>query len=125
MINKESKNIPPEKRSVGRPKGTPNKKTDWVFELCEKHNFDPLETLIYIAKGDWKSLGFAGPTIEKFGSGNATIEEYVINTGHIADAAKTLAKFMYPTRKAIEITNDSEAQNGFKFQLVPPDDAKA
>ena len=39
-------------KTGGRKKGTPNKSTQTVRDLFEKHNFDPLEEAIKIAKGE-------------------------------------------------------------------------
>lgn len=92
----------------GRQKGTPNKSTDYIFELCAKHDFDPIEILILTAKNDWRALGFESPTITKFGFQGAVVEEPVITVDHALEATKTLVSYMYPKRKAIEVTSDSE-----------------
>lgn len=101
----------------GRVKGTPNKKTEWIFELCEKLEFDPVETLIYIAKGDWQKLGYKSEVLIKSGFQGAITEELVVSMDHRTDAAKHLMKFMYPTRKAVDINTESENGKGFTINF--------
>jgi hypothetical protein len=96
-------------RKGGRQKGTPNKDTTYLVELCEKLNCDPAEILILIAKGDWQSLGYETPMIEKFGVGGVKIIEHVIQLDHRVDAAKTLMGFIYPKRKSVEIKDDTSS----------------
>lgn len=124
-MTKVEKSSTTSQKKGGREKGTPNKKTEWIFELCQKNNFDPIQALIDVAKNNWEALGYSGPEIEKQGFQGVMVLEPVISMDHRIDAMKTLTSYMYPKRKAVEISNEGEANSGFKFQLVPPDDAKA
>lgn len=94
------------KRKVGGSrKGIPNKDTTYLMELLSKHNFDPAELLILVAKGDYKALGYDRPTYTKQGYQGIEMEEYHITMDHRIDASKTLTAHVYPKRKAVEITN--------------------
>jgi hypothetical protein len=86
----------------GRQKGSLNKKTEHIFALCEKHNFDPIETLIFFATGDWQALGLDSQYTEKQGFQGAIVRELTISTLIMKDAAKDLIQFMYPKRKSVE-----------------------
>lgn len=94
-------------KTGGRKKGTPNKSTEWIFELCQKHNFDPIETLIHIAKCDFVALGYETNTIEKFTKSGDMYLDDRITIDHRLNAANSLTGYMYPKRKAIEIKDTS------------------
>jgi hypothetical protein len=74
----------------GRKAGTPNKKTQDLFEKCEKHGVDPFESLLLIARDGEK-------------------EETRMQ------ACKELCKYLYPQRKAVEHTTDE--QQGFMMVI--------
>lgn len=93
----------------GRKKGVLNRKTEHIFEICDRHKFDPIEILIYVSKNDWESLGYDSAECEKIGLGGVVAKEDRITLTLRVDAAKKLCEFMYPKRKAIEISgNDDE-----------------
>jgi hypothetical protein len=66
-------------KAGGRQKGTPNKRTQDLMEKCVQFGVDPFEVLLDIAR-------------------NSDKEE------NRAMAAKELCQYIYPKRKAIEIT---------------------
>lgn len=72
---------------VGRQKGTPNRKTRTVEETCAKYNFDPIEAMIniYMTTQD-ESLKLS--------------------------AAKEVAQYILPKRKALEVSTTSD--EGFR-----------
>ena len=120
---KVEKNSDKRQKKGGRQKGTPNKSTEHIFKLCEKHDFDPVEVLILLAKKDWEGLGYSREFIERQGFQGHVIEEPVISTDHALDATKTLVAYMYPKRKAIEITNDDK-NTGVIFMAYDPKNMK-
>lgn len=105
---KVDKNNTTHKKHHGRQKGTPNKSTEHIFNLCAKHNFDPVEVLILLAKKDWQALGYENEYLEKQGFQGVVTYEPMITTDHSIDATKTLVSYMFPKRKAIEITNEDK-----------------
>lgn len=104
------------KKTGGRVKGTPNKSTEYIFDLCKKNNFDPIEALIHVAKNNWEKLGYSSPEIEKQGFQGIVTYEPVVSMDHRIDAMKTLVSYMYPKRKAIEHSlSDNEKNAAFTF----------
>lgn len=61
----------------GRAKGTPNKSTDQLFDICKKHKCDPFEGMVIIA-----------------------METH--DPGKRFDRFSKIAEYLYPKRKAIE-----------------------
>lgn len=100
-----------QKKTGGRPKGQPNKKTDHFFELCQKHGHDPVEFNIMLAKNDWQALGYPSRTYSIFTKSGDSYEQDYIGISDRITANNKLLDFMYPKRKAIEITNPEGEQN--------------
>jgi hypothetical protein len=80
----------PRPEGAGRKKGTLNIKTAALEAICEQHKINPFEAMIILAV-----------TTEK--------EELRFN------ALKELCQYLYPKRKAVEVSNSSE--EGFKIIL--------
>jgi hypothetical protein len=93
---------PGNKLATGRPKGSRNKRTLENQALIEKHNFDPLEFLILLAKGDWQACGYDSPTVSKW-SPTGPIEEERIPTAMRKDAARAALPYISPQLKSIDI----------------------
>jgi hypothetical protein len=106
MSTKVAKNSHSRGRQGGREKGTPNKDTQHIMDLCRKLDCDPVEIMVHIAKGDWKALGYDTGEIQKVSFGVPTYEDRIQLSDRL-DASKTLMGFIYPKRKAIEIKDDS------------------
>ena len=70
----------------GRKKGSPNKKTIELLDICVKHGLHPFEGMVLLAKAE------ADPD-KKF------------------DKLEKIAQYVHPKRKAMEISNGDE--NGF------------
>lgn len=88
-------------RYGGRAKGTPNKSTERLREIAQKHKCDPFEILIMFANGDCEGLGYKEfeTTTNKDGS---TYETYTISPDLRQKSAKDACKFLEPELKAIE-----------------------
>lgn len=80
----------PRPEGAGRKKGTPNKSTEELFEICKKYNCDPFEGMVIIASQE-KDL------LNKF------------------QMLKEIAQYLYPKRKAIEVSNQD--QNGLAIVI--------
>ncbi|HEY9705671.1 MAG TPA: hypothetical protein V6C58_24745 [Allocoleopsis sp.] len=115
------KNSTKRQRTGGRQKGTPNKKTEYAFEVLKKHNFCPIEYLVYVAKNDWKALGFESEMREKQGYQGITYLEYNIPIELRVDAAKDLMPYLYPKRRAIEISNPDDKKLEFSLSYNSKD----
>lgn len=99
----------PKTTGSGRKKGTPNKKTQELRDKCEAAGVDPFDVLLQICKGT-KEI------IVKDDKGKEKTVELPINTEHRLAAAKELCQYIYPKRKAIELTSDED--NAIKVSIV-------
>lgn len=102
-------------------KGIPNKDVSFIIETCERLKCDPVEILCFVANGDWKALGYKGPTQQQVGMGGVKVEVPVIQLDHRIDSAKKLMDFIYPKRKAIELTDANSESKGFVLAYNPAD----
>lgn len=82
-MNKESENT----TRPGRPKGSPNARTQDLFEITERLDCNPFEVLILFAKGDAETL---------------KVSE--ISPDLRLRAAKDACDYLFPKRKSIEHT---------------------
>lgn len=89
---------------AGRKKGTPNKSSLKAEDIAASVGCDPLKILCMFAVGDWKGLGYAGPTETRYAQGGATYEVETISKDHRVKAAKEAAEYLHPKRKAIDHT---------------------
>jgi len=89
-------------KTGGRQKGTPNKRTQTLIERAEALGVDPFEVLLYVAKGDWKALGYKKGTVKagQFGS----YEVDLITLKDRMFAASDACQYIHPKRKAVELT---------------------
>jgi len=74
----------PRAENAGRKKGTPNKRTLDLFAQCEALKIDPFNELLKLASD--KGL------------------DEVLRL----QALKEVCKYLYPTRKSVELSNDEE-----------------
>jgi len=100
------------KKIGGRKKGTLNKKSLKVFQLCEKSGLNPVEVLISLAGGRWKKLGYSQRCYTEYGN-NFSNERLYITVDHRLGAAKELMKYMYPQLKAMEHKLDDNSVETF------------
>lgn len=88
-------------KTGGRKPGTPNKTnsdtTAKVSELCHAYGFDPLESMILLAKSDDLELPYKIALL------------------------KELAQYVYPKRKSIEMTADVNGEVSSVIHIVLPD----
>ena len=78
----------PKPQNAGRKAGTPNKATQDLFAICEKHGVNVFESMVILAVQ-------AEEPKEKF------------------QRLETIAKYLYPQRKAVEVSADENS--GFKI----------
>lgn len=88
----------------GRKKGTPNKRTLELAERAKRLDVDPFEILLLFAKGAWKKLGYKTETRTCFTQAGIEFEEDIIKPEHRIKAAAEAAQYLFPKRKAVEIT---------------------
>lgn len=108
----------------GRAKGTPNKSSMTVAELCESMGVNVIQNMIYFAEGDWKALGYPSETVVKPGFAGIEIEEFTISQELRYKANADLLKYISPQRKSIEHKIDSDTSKAITFQYVEPKNDK-
>lgn len=91
----------------GRPKGVPNKRTQDLIELAEKHECNPFEILLLFAKGDYEALGYKQYQYKQYGEN--VVEEMTIPPELRQKSAKDACEYLFPKRKAIEHSLNAEA----------------
>jgi len=103
-------------KTGGRQKGTLNKSTKDLLEKAELLGVDPFEVLLLYAKRDWVSLGYDSATVTKVLKDGGTIEVERISSEKQIECAKEVCQYLYPKRKAVEISTDQESE-GFKIVI--------
>lgn len=94
----------------GRKPGTPNKNTQDLMAKCEELQCDPFQILLYVAKADWKALGYeSGQKVKTISEDNGPIFEDQITLEARLKAAKDLCEYLYPKRKALEVSGAMDA----------------
>jgi hypothetical protein len=91
-------------------KGTPNKTTLPIAELCEFHKVNPIEVLIEYCKPIPPGL---------------SPEQMLSRAGYRFQAARELAQYLYPKRKALEIDstiNVELAKRAEEYSKLPKDE---
>lgn len=92
----------------GRQKGTPNKKTQHLIDIADRLGCDPFEILILFAKGDWETLGYREEKYVASSSDKGETLKYTIEPAVRAKCAAEAASYLYPKRKAIELSGDAD-----------------
>lgn len=95
-------------RISGRRKGTPNKDTKELMEIALRLGVSPFEVLLLFVKGDWKSLGYDMEKQIVSSNDHGDIYKYTIEPSVRAKCATEAASYLYPKRKAIELSTDPE-----------------
>lgn len=91
-------------KTGGRTKGTPNKNTQELIELADKLSVNPFEILLMIADGDWKGLGYPTKSRTQWTPSGIEYEEDTITVEMRLSAAKEACQYLYPKRKAVELS---------------------
>ena len=100
----------------GRQKGSKNIKVGrFVAELvANRKNFDPLEMLIDIARGDWEALGYKEKTYSNWTAAGLEFKLDNISLQERNKAAKEVAKYLYSAKQSVEIGN----KDGEGFEII-------
>lgn len=89
------------------PKTYARVKTLFVENMAREMGIDPFEILLLYAAGDWKKLGYKSETVIKQ-YGESVQEEYTISPELRMSAAGKCCEYLYPKRKATEISISDE-----------------
>jgi hypothetical protein len=106
----------PGERRGGRKRGTPNKITQNVIAELEALGYHPIAELIEIIRDAKEEFARSQEIHDKIQENrdDAEIKGYVQDTGPqylsiAAKAAGDLMKFVYPTRKAVDVTSGGQS----------------
>lgn len=100
--------LPGSPKFGGRTKGTPNKKTQALLDRAKELGIDPFEILLYAAGNKWARLGYCSGTLRRKGDDGKTYTVDRIPLELRIIAAKEACQYIYPKRKAIEISTDEK-----------------
>jgi hypothetical protein len=95
-------------KSGGRKKGTPNKDSLSIEQKAQELGFDPLKVLIHFAQGDWKSLGYDSEVYHMEKADGSINMGFVITPNMRMTATETIMKYIYPQKKAVELSTPAE-----------------
>lgn len=90
---------------LGRPRGSKNKDTRELEDIAARVGVNPFEALCLILKGDKRKLGYDVPDIGMIPA------DWQLPLEMRIQAAKELCRYLYPQRKAVELTDI----DGFKI----------
>lgn len=111
----------PGTRRGGRIKGIPNVKTRRLEEIAERLGVCPFEVLCLFAKGDYLALGYKEEKYVASVSQNGETIKYTIDPTVRAKCAAEAANYLYPKRKAIEISGNDGAPIEARVSLTLED----
>lgn len=100
----------------GRKKGTPNKRTLALKERMAELGCDPIEFMAKIVNGD-----MILPVVLGVYEGAPIIEDMAPSYEIRVSCAKELAMYLYPKRKAIEVSNALDGEGNTKPFIVAYD----
>ena len=100
-------------KTGGRVKGTPNKKTEDFFNICEEMGHNPIEFNILVAQNDWAALGYDSATTIMYTKAGDPFEVDRIDMPTRLAANNKLLDFMYPKRKSVELSTGDDDKKGF------------
>jgi len=91
-----------------RAKGIPNKRTKEISDLIDQSKLGPAEALLAILNRDFEALGLDSAKVSRWTSAGIEYEEDAISLNAQLDAAKTLMKYRYSQRQAVEVSNGED-----------------
>lgn len=104
-------------KTGGRVKGSLSQKTKDILEIVQRTGCEPAEVLAHFCNGDYKALGYEAEHYFSEKSDGSVKLNYVIAPEMRLHAAKELCKYLYPQRKAMEVSTE----DGKGFAIVIKD----
>lgn len=102
---------------MGRPKGSKNKNKTKVQMMAEQLGVEPFMILLYFASNDWKALGYESPTSTRYSTSGQPYEVDLISPKDRLFAATEAANYMYPKRKAIDLSHELDVTGQVDVQV--------
>jgi hypothetical protein len=100
---------------MGRPKGSKNIRSFNAEEIAKRMDVCPLEFLLTIVKGDWKALGFDGPTKISYTGAGIEFEELNVPLCERNKAAAKACNYLFAAKQSVALSTGSE---GIKIEVV-------
>lgn len=97
---------------MGRPKGSKNIRSFNAELLAQELDFDPLEFLLRVAMGDWKSLGFEAKSKISYTNAGVEFDEENIPLKERVAAAREASRYLHSAKQSIAL---SPGESGFKI----------
>lgn len=111
------------KKSGGRRKGIPNRKTQALQERADALRVDPFTILLLFAAGDWRGLGYKKATYWKAVGQYGGYNEDRIPAELRAKCAADACQYLHPKRKAIEVTGRDGGPLEVYLRMTPEERA--
>lgn len=118
-------------KTGGREKGTPNKRTQELVDILEEKGFSPASEIIRLYRRAWKEYRRYDEIYDAIQDERTNHEIKVPLTydaiPHLKlalDAAKELMNYVYPKRKAIEITGKNGGPLDAFLRMAPDERAR-
>jgi uncharacterized membrane-anchored protein len=102
----------------GRPKGSVNRKTQELFDTCDRLGIDPFEGLLLFAKGDYEALGYEKMTMK--GTGEYASWELTISPELRAKCLEKACEYLYAKKKSVAVEVDDETKKGLTLAYANP-----
>lgn len=99
---------------MARTKGSKNRRTRLIEEIASNFELDPFEVLLMVTNGDWKGLGFDGPSKISYSQAGIEFEEPNIKLSERVQAAKEASKYLYSQKQSVALSADTE---GFRIVI--------
>lgn len=96
------------RKTGGRVKGIPNRRAIDARALAERMGVDPLEILLMFAGGDARSLGYV--SVDQAGNEQVGVIPPELRFA----AAREAANYIYPKRKALEVSPYTEEKKSIE-----------
>jgi len=93
-------------KTGGRTKGSVNHRTKELLTITEELGVHPFEVLLHFVKGDWRSLGYKSGTRQILTKTGDIVEIDVIEPETHLKAASEACQYLYPKRKAVELSGE-------------------
>ncbi len=109
----------PKTPGSGRKKGTRNKESIPLWEKAKELGIDPFEVLLHFTNGNWKQLGYPGPTETKYLRDGTSYESPIITPDMRLRASSEACQYIHPKLKAIEHTGNNTHGNQSTVIILP------
>lgn len=94
------------KKTGGRRPGSLNKTNQSLLDKAKAYGCDPFDVLLKFAAGDWEGLGYDNECYQAEKPDGSIKLGYTITPDMRLRASSEASKYLYPQRKAIELSGN-------------------